>query len=278
MLDFFVTNPFARLAVLIVFFALVVGASLLVLFDSVIPYGLIAWAQHDIDSGTTAVLVSTMPLFTALFATAMLPEERLSWPRVTALLVGFSGVVAIAGGDSLDVRQGFTAGHAAVIGASISYGAATVYSKVLLKRAGVIDVSAVKLAAGTLIAVPFMFVIDGAPGAIDLDAKAIGALFMLGVVSTGIARLVYLWTIAEMGSVRASVVTYIIPVSGLLLGWAVLGEQPAAATYAGMMLIVAGSAGVMYNPERILGELRSRLGTRPAAGRIMPPRADGAAP
>jgi drug/metabolite transporter (DMT)-like permease len=164
-----------------------------------------------------------------------------------------------------------------VIGASLSYGAATVYSKALLKSASVIDISAVKLVAGTLIAVPFMLAIDGAPTSIDLDVRAVGALLMLGVVSTGIARLVYLWTIAEMGSVRASVVTYIIPVSGLVLGWAVLGEQPAAGTYAGMALIVAGSAGVMYQPERVVGMLRSRFGAPRTVRRITQPRARGAA-
>jgi drug/metabolite transporter (DMT)-like permease len=229
---------------------LLVGASVLALFDSVIPYGLIAWAQGSLDSGTTAVLISTMPLFTALFASVALPDERLPAARLGALLVGFSGVVAITGAGSLDPRQGFSPGHAAVIGASFSYGAATVYSRVLVRHASVIDVSAVKLLAGTLIAVPFMFAIDGAPTGIELDARAIGALVMLGVVSTGIARLAYLWTIAEMGSVRASVVTYVIPVSGLLLGWAVLGEQPAPGTFVGMTLIVAGSAGVMYEPAR----------------------------
>jgi drug/metabolite transporter (DMT)-like permease len=229
--------------------SLLVGAAVLALFDSVIPYGLVAWAEHSIDSGMTAVLLSTMPLFTALFASAVLPEERLSAARAGGLLLGLSGVVAIAGAGSLDLRHGFSAGHAAVIGASLSYGAATVYSRVLVRSASVVDVSAVKLVAGTLIAVPLMLAVDGAPTGVALDGRAIGALIMLGVVSTGIARLVYLWTIAEMGSVRASLVTYVIPISGLLLGWAVLGEQPAPATFIGMGLIAAGVATVMYGPH-----------------------------
>jgi drug/metabolite transporter (DMT)-like permease len=227
---------------------LVVGGSLLAVFDSVIPYGLVAWAAGSLDSGTTAVLISTMPLFTALFATALLPDERLTAARVAALLVGFAGVVVVAGTDSLDLRQGFNASHAAVIGASVSYGASTVYSRALLKRDSVVDLSAVKLTMGTLIAIPFMLMVDGVPTDVDLDAKAVGALIMLGVVSTGIARLVFLWTIAEMGSVRASVVTYLIPLSALLLGWGFLGEQPAPETYLGMALILAGSAGVMHDP------------------------------
>lgn len=241
--------------------SLLVGASVLALFDSIIPYGLVAWAERSIDSGMTAVLISTMPLFTALFASALLPEERLSAVRAGALLVGFAGVVAIAGVDSLDVRQGFSAGHAAVIGASLSYGASTVYSRLLVRSASVMDVSATKLLMGTLMAVPLMLAVDGAPTGIELEARALGALFMLGVVSTGGARVVYLWTIAEMGSIRASVVTYIIPVSGLLLGWAVLGEQPAPGTFVGMGLIVAGSAGVMYKQRRAFGGLAARLRT-----------------
>jgi drug/metabolite transporter (DMT)-like permease len=261
--------------------SLLVGGSVLALFDSVIPYALVAWAEHSIDSSMTAVLISTMPLFTALFASVLLPEERLSVARAGALLVGFSGVVAIAGAGSLDVRQGFSAGHAAVIGASLSYGASTVYSRVLVRSASVMDVSAMKLLTGTLMAVPFMLAVDGAPTGIELDGRAIGALIMLGVVSTGIARLVYLWTIAEMGSVRASVVTYIIPVSGLLLGWAVLGEQPAPGTFVGMGLILLGSAGVMCEPGRAFGALAARLrrssGVRPRTLSPIPSSPDGRA-
>ncbi len=69
--------------------ATVAKVSLLALLDSVIPFTLIAWAETRIDSGIASVLVSTMPVFTVLAATAVLPDERLAPARLLGIPLGF---------------------------------------------------------------------------------------------------------------------------------------------------------------------------------------------
>jgi drug/metabolite transporter (DMT)-like permease len=224
---------------------LLAGGTALALLDAVVPYALMAWAGGRIESSVGSVLVSSMPLFTALFAWALLPEERLSACKVAGLFVGFAGVAVIAGPEALDVRAGLSAAHVAVVGGAACYAAATVLSRRLLKSAQVVDLTAVKLVLGAAVAGALSLAVDGAPAAAP-SGSGIAALVVLGVASTGLGRLAYLWLIGRAGSVRASLVTYVIPISGVALGWWVLGEQPSVATLAGLGLVVGGSASVMY--------------------------------
>ncbi len=79
----------------------------------------------------------------------------------------------------------------------------------------------------------------------SLSVEAWLSLLALGVLGTGIAIIVYLWLVDNVGSVRSSLVTYIIPIVGLFLGWAVLDESVGASTILGSALIIAGVAAVV---------------------------------
>jgi drug/metabolite transporter (DMT)-like permease len=135
-----------------------------------------------------------------------------------------------------------------VIAAAASYGAASVYARFLLRRADALSLTGTKLALGALIAFSLTFAIEGTPdyGALSLEGSL--ALLALGIFSTGVAFALYFWVVASAGSVYASLVTYIVPVVGLFLGWAVLDEEIGPSTIAGAALIAAGVAGVMYHP------------------------------
>jgi drug/metabolite transporter (DMT)-like permease len=240
--------------------ATVTKVSLLALLDSVIPFTLIAWAETRIDSGVASVLVSTMPVFTVLAATAVLPDERLAPARLLGIPLGFLGVVTLTGGDVLNVTSGSAVGQLAVIGAAASYGAAAVYAKVLLRTEDALSLTGTKLAAGAVMAAFLVAVTEGAPGYAGLSVEGALSLVALGVLSTALAFTLYFWLVGTAGSVYASLVTYIVPVFGLLLGWAVLGEAIGLSTAFGAVLIAAGVAAVMYGPAL-------RLPWRPTAGR-----------
>jgi drug/metabolite transporter (DMT)-like permease len=92
-----------------------------------------------------------------------------------------------------------------------------------------------------LLLVPLSLAIEGAP-ALDLSTKAWLAWLALGVVNTGLAHVVFYWLIQRVGSVRSSLVTYIIPTVGLLLGTTVLGEELGLNALLGAALIVMGVA------------------------------------
>jgi drug/metabolite transporter (DMT)-like permease len=214
------------------------------LVSLVAPFTLIAWAEEHIDSGTASVLNSTMPLFTTLFAAIFLMEEQLTPVRGAGLVVGFLGVIVLTGGDIYDFSDSSVLGQLAVVGAAACYGAGAVYARGLLKQAGPLELSGGQLMLGTLIVLPLLLAVRGTPD-YSLSAEAWLSLLALGVLGTGIAIVAYLWLVDNVGSVRSSLVTYIIPIVGLSLGWAVLDESIGVNTILGCALIIAGVAAVM---------------------------------
>ena len=87
---------------------------------------------------------------------------------------------------------------------------------------------------------------QGVPAYGALSIEGVLALLALGLLSTALAFILYFWLVRTAGSVYASLVTYIVPVFGLLLGWSVLGEEIGASTAFGAVLITAGVGAVMY--------------------------------
>lgn len=213
-------------------------------FANVIPFILIAWAEEHIESGTAAVLNSTMPLFTALFAAAFLVEEQFTPGRLAGLAVGFVGVIVLTGGDVYDFTDSGALGQLAVMGAAACYGAGAVYVRTLLRQQDPIGLSAGQLVLGTLLVLPIMLAVRGTPD-YSLSVEAWLSLLALGVLGSGAAFIAYLWLVDNVGSVRGSLVTYVIPIVGLFLGWAVLDESVGVNTVAGCGLIIAGVAAVM---------------------------------
>jgi drug/metabolite transporter (DMT)-like permease len=226
------------------------------------PFWLISWGEQHINSGTASVLNSTVPIFTAVFAAAFLIEERFTSGRLIGLLLGFAGIIVLTGDDALHVTDADVLGQLAVVAAAACYGASAVYSRTLLRDNDPVTLSALQLAMGTLICVPLVIGLEGKPAYGSMGLDAWGSLLGLGLAGTGIAYIAYLWLIEHTGSVRASLVTYIVPVIALFLGWAVLDESLGLNVIAGAALIVFGVATVM----RGQGPARARrLEASPAA-------------
>jgi drug/metabolite transporter (DMT)-like permease len=215
--------------------------------SNILPFALIAWGEEHIDSGIASVLNGTMPIFTAVIAAAILVEERFTAARAAGLALGFAGVVALSGNDVLDITDSSVLGQLAVVASAACYGAGAVYMRMLLGGRDPASLSILQLVVGTVIAVPLVFLFEGSP---DYSMSLEGALCLLalGIFGTGFAYIAYLWLIERIGSVRASLVTYIIPIVGLFLGWLVLDERIGVNTLFGAALIIAGVAAVMRGP------------------------------
>jgi drug/metabolite transporter (DMT)-like permease len=211
----------------------------LAVLSNIVPFLLISWGEIHIESGTASVLNSTMPLFTSLFAGLVLVDERMTWLRLSGLLLGFLGVAILTGGDITDVTDSSVLGQMAVVGAAACYGAGAVYARTLLQSEDPLNLTRLQLVAGALILAPVLFAVDGIPN-YNLSLEAWLSLITLGVLGTGLAYIGFLWLLSTVGSVRTSLVTYIIPITGLILGWAVLDESIGINSIAGCALIILG--------------------------------------
>ncbi len=217
----------------------------LALTSNVIPFALISWAEEHIQSGTASVLNSTMPVFTAVFAAALLEEERFTSPRLIGLALAVGGVAVLAGEDALDITDSSVQGQLAVVGAAACYSMGAIYSRNLLARNEPLDLSVLQVSIGFLFSIPIVFAVTGGSPGFSLSAEAWASLVALGILGTGLAYVFYLWLVENVGAVRASLVTYIIPVVAVFLGWLVLDETVGWNTIIGGLLIIGGVASVL---------------------------------
>jgi len=223
---------------------LVLQVSLVAVISNIIPFGLIAWGEENVDSGIAGVLNSTMPIFTAILAAMFLAEEKITPMRLGGIALGFVGVLTLTGDDIVNVTDSGVLGQLAIIGAAACYGIGAVYTRSLLGSNDPVTLAALQITMGLVLTVPLVFLIEGSPG-YGMSAESVLSLLGLGVLSTGAAYILFYWLIDNIGSVRSSLVTYVVPVVALILGWLVLDEGIGLNVILGAALIIGGVASVI---------------------------------
>ena len=214
------------------------GAYALGLFNSAIPFTLIAWGERHIDSGLAAIANSSVPIWVALLAIRFRPDERSRGSRLVGILLGVAGVAVLTGAAPGGGWWG-VAGTLAVVLASVSYAISTLYGQHLIEGLSGPVLSTTALLGAAVVLLPLA--VAQAPGDVP-SAKAIACVLALALLGTAAAQLVWFRLLRGFGSARASLVTYLLPVTALLYGVVLLDETLTAAAIAGLALILAGVA------------------------------------
>jgi drug/metabolite transporter (DMT)-like permease len=216
------------------------------LVNSAIPIVLIAWAETRLDSGLTAVIQASAPLFTALLALAFVRSERVNGMRLAGLLVGFAGVALLVGGRPSG--EGLAA--VAVVISALCYAVAALYSGRRLGGASSLTTAFGTLTAASVVLAPFA--IAQAPSQFP-SWEIVLSVLALGIGGTGIAYVLYYALISGAGASNAILITYLVPAVALFYGSVFLSEPVTAAALGGLALILGGVA---------LGSGALRLGRR----------------
>jgi drug/metabolite transporter (DMT)-like permease len=216
---------------------------------NVIPWTLIAWGGQHIDSGLAAVLNSTTPFFTILFVVIAFRAERLTVPRFTGIVLGFAGVAVLTGTDVTRITSASVQGQLAVLISSICYGLAFAYARRYLRGEAIV-LAGCQILIAFLIISPFALALGDPLGSRITPAIA-GSILALGLLTSGLAYILYYRLISDIGATMASYATYLIPLVGLFLGWLVLGERIGLQSALGVAFILTGLAiaTVLHRPE-----------------------------
>jgi drug/metabolite transporter (DMT)-like permease len=199
------------------------------------PWFLLSDAEQRISSSLAGLLLAATPSFGAILAWATGGHDRLDRRRIIGLAVGFIGVGALVG---LDVRTNDLGAIGEALLVALGYASgATIISRKLstLPSLGVVVAS---LAITALVYAPIG--IAQLPSHLP-SPSVILAVAVLGAVCTALAFVVFFALIREVGSARATVITYLNPAVALALGIAVLGESLTLGIAVGFVLIVLGS-------------------------------------
>ena len=232
----------------------------LALLNNVLPFSLIFWGQTQIPSGLAAILNATTPLFTVLVAHWATADEKLNPGRVAGLLFGFAGVVAMIGPDVLHDLGRNVLAQLACLAAAVSYGFSGVYGR-RFRGEPVLRVAAGQLVVSTILLIPVVALVDRPWTASSPSLTTIGAVVALAVLSTALAYLIFFRILSRAGATGISLVTFLIPVSAILLGTLILGEQLAVRHFVGMIAIALGLAAIDGRPLTWMRGRIYRVGT-----------------
>ena len=192
-------------------------------------------------AGTASLLLAGTPLITALFS-ATLGHERIRprvWIGVCCTLIGISLVVLLGDRNAADSR-GTLLGALLLLGASLSWAIYTVGSRKLVQRYGPVPVTAWTLWIGS-----FGVLLVGLPDLARaqlhrLPAGIWLAVLYAGVLSIGVAYLIWYNGVRELGNTRTATYSNLVPAVTLVVAWLWLRETPSAGQLAGAATIIGG--------------------------------------
>ncbi len=206
--------------------------------NNVVPFTLIVWGQAHVASGVASILNATTPLFTVIVAHFLTSDEKMTGSRLLGVAMGFAGVIVMIGGDSLHGLGLDLLAPLACLGAGLSFAFAGVYGR-RFKALGVTPMATAtgQVTASSLMLLPVMLLVDQ-PWTLPMPSTAaLGALVGVAVLSTALAYILYFRILATAGATNLLLVTFLIPVSAILLGVGLLDEILLPKHLTGMALI-----------------------------------------
>jgi drug/metabolite transporter (DMT)-like permease len=229
------------------------------LLNNAVPFSLIAWGQTEIASGLASILNATTPLFTVLVAHVLTADERLTKGRIVGVLLGLGGVVVLIGPQALAGLGKDVLAQLAILGAALSYGFAAIFGR-RFKRMGMPPLATAtgQVSASSLMLLPVALLADRPWMLPWPDVPVWGAILGLALFATALAYILFFRILESVGAVNLMLVTFLIPVSAILLGSAFLGETLAPMDFAGMALIGLGLAAIDGRLGALLPHARTR--------------------
>jgi drug/metabolite transporter (DMT)-like permease len=218
---------------------------ILALLNNVLPFALFAWAQKSIAGGLASILNATTPIWGVIVAHLFTRDERVTPAKVAGVLLGFGGVALMIGPDLLGEIGSRVWAQLACLVATLCYALAGVYGR-RFHGMGIppVAVSTGQLTASAIVMLPLVLIFEAPLQAAAPAPEAWAALVALALFCTSFAYILYFRLIASAGATNALLVTFLIPISAILLGALLLGEVLEPRHFTGMALIGAGLAAI----------------------------------
>jgi drug/metabolite transporter (DMT)-like permease len=205
-----------------------------------IPFTLITWAEQSVDSALAAILTSAVPIFVIVIAPIFLPEEPIRVNGVVGLVVGFIGVVVLVSPGLTEIG-GNPAGELALVLAALVYAIGNVYNRRNVRGVAPLIPAVFQVTFAFVIVAVLAFVLER-PLESRPDLEAIFSVVWLGILGSALAYLCYFRLLSRWGATRTSLVAYLLPVVGIILGFLVLNEPVDGRIVLGTALVIGGVA------------------------------------
>jgi drug/metabolite transporter (DMT)-like permease len=211
--------------------------------NNAIPFTLVVWGTSHIASGLASILNASAPLWALVVVHFVTHDEKITRPRIIGVLIGFAGIIYMIGADALRELGTEVLAQLAVLGAALCYALASALGRRLqhLEMKPLVFSSG-QFTAATLIMLPMALFVDR-PWLLPVPGvEVMGAVTGLAVLSTAAAYIIYFRVLSSAGAVNILLVTFLVPVTAILLGALILHERLAPSHFTGMALIGIGLA------------------------------------
>lgn len=210
------------------------------ILNNVIPFSLFLWGQTQIASGLAAILNAMTPIFSVIVMHAF-GNERATGPKIAGVLAGLAGVAILMGPDALAGLGLNLFAQLACVAATVSYAFSGLYGR-RFRELPPLVIAAGQLSASTLMMIPVVLIMHP-PWTLPVPSQqGILALIGLALISTALAYVIFFKIMRSAGPSNVMLVTFLIPVSAILLGSGLLGEALLPRHFAGMAAIFLGLA------------------------------------
>ncbi len=214
------------------------------LLNNVIPFSLIVYGETRISSGLASILNAMTPIFGVLAAHYLTTNEKLSWQKAVGVLCGIAGVTVLIGPAVFTHAGGVDAiGEGACLLAALSYAFAGIFGR-RFRGIPPIKVATGQITASTAMLLPLSLSVDH-PWTLTAPSTAAWFSFLgIALLCTALAYMIYFRVLAASGATNLLLVTFLLPISALLLGVLLLHETVTPQALAGMALIGLGLAAI----------------------------------
>ena len=223
-----------------------------------VNYSLVFWSEQYISSGLAAVLQAMITVFGLVLAWIHLPNERITWLKIVAVLLGICGVAVIFI-EQLQINSlmAFAGCAAIVVGA---YAAA--HGSILIKAYGgnIHPATLVfgQMLCGILPIIIYSLAVEGNPLKLHWTWRAIVSVLYLTLFGTIAAFWLYYWLLSKIESTKAMMISLVTPLIAVVIGGIFLGERLLPQTFFGGLLILASIGLIIFRRK---GNLKPQIDT-----------------
>ncbi len=212
------------------------------ILNNIIPFSLLFWGQGYVSSSLASIFNASVPVFTIMIAHFTTQDERISKQKALGVLLGLFGVALMIGIDiKTDVNLWMILAMLACVGAALSYGCASVYGRRFQQlQVEPLVVAFGQVTASALVMFTWLLINGVNFKAITISMTTLWSVLALALVSTALAYVIFFRVLAKGGATNISLVTFLIPVSAIILGVTFLNEQLKSSHILGMIIIFMG--------------------------------------
>ena len=204
-----------------------------------LPYSLISWGEQYIPSGLASLLQATTPMFTVILVHFLSDDERVTMSKIIGVGIGFVGVGILMLPDPSTGLRADLLGQLAIVGSSLCYAGVAIYARSRLRGQPPLVSATGQLTMGMVYMLPASLLIDR-PFGLSPSLPVLASWMVLTILGTVVGYVIYFTIIERASATFVTMVTYIIPVNGLMLGALVLNEQLNATVLGSLVLILLG--------------------------------------